>query len=73
MRVYIIRNQFGYCVWCGEYKDLRYGYCFSCADHTKDESDLCYRGGLGNFDTNEEQCVLRCKFSVKCRRKGVEI
>ena len=30
--MYVIQEQLGRCARCRQYSDLRYGYCFDCAD-----------------------------------------
>lgn len=34
---YVVRDQFGDCMVCGEYHDLRCGACFDCADKVDGE------------------------------------
>lgn len=39
MSAYITKDSWGFCKVCGEWKDLRYGVCFHCADHVKTDGN----------------------------------
>ena len=71
--IYLIQDSWGFCVLCGENKDLRFGYCFGCCDYAQGEEDLCYFNGLGNFNILRGFCAIYCKFSIKCRVKQNEL
>jgi len=50
MRIYEVKENWGYCKGCGRWQDLREGYCFDCATIAEQlaelENDLKEKEGI---------------------------